>query len=78
MHDAAAIDGMVDRHLQQIGRRPVFHRAIDHRRDILRVRAEQEEVDQAILERRAALLDRLRGKDRIDAIGQRRHQETAR
>ena len=75
VYDAAAIDGMFDRHLQQIGRGPVFHRAIHHRRDILRVRAQQEEVDQAILERRAALLDRLRGKDRIDAIGQRRHQE---
>ena len=76
VHDAAAIDGMVDRHLQQIGRRPVFHRAIDHRRDILRMRAQQEEVDQAVLKRRPALLDGLRGKDRIDAIGQRRQQKT--
>lgn len=40
------------------------------------MRAEEEEIDQAVLERRAALLDRLRGKHRIDAIGQRRQQET--
>ena len=78
MHHAAAIDGVVDRHLEQIGRRAVFHRAIHHRRDILRMRAEQEEVDQTILQRRAALLDRLRGEDRIDAIGHRRHHESPR
>ena len=32
--------------------------------------AEEEEIDQAVFQRRPALLDRLRGKDRIDAMDQ--------
>ena len=71
MYDAAAIEGMVGRHLEQIGCRPVFHRPENHGSDILRVRAEEKEVDQTILERRAALLDR---EGRVGNEGPRLHR----
>ncbi len=76
VYDAAPVHRMVGRHLQQIGRRPMLHRPVDHRRDILRVRTKQKEVDETVLERWPALFDGLRGENWIDAIGQRRHQET--
>ena len=75
-NDAAAIEGMIDGHLQQVGCRTVFHGAKNHGCDILLVRTQQKKVDQAVLERRAALLDRLRREDRADAISQRRHNKS--
>ena len=68
----------IDRHFEadfrQIGRGAILHRLIDRRGHFLAPAAEQEEIDQAVAQRRLALLDRGGGEDRIDAVQQRRQQ----
>ena len=72
MDQAAMIDGLLDGNARKVGRRAVFHRSIDDRGNVVRVRAQQEEIDQAVLQRGAAVLDRLGRVDRIDAMHDRR------
>ena len=71
-HDPRAIDGGFAVCVGQVGGGAILQRPIDHRRHLLTMVSEQEEIDQAVFQRRAALFDRLRGKDRIDAAEQRR------
>ena len=70
-HDPRAIDGRFRRHGGQIGGGAVLQGVIHHRGHLPAMTAQEEEVDQAVFQRRPALLDRLRGEDRIDAVDQR-------
>ena len=72
--DAATIDGRFGRHLLQVGRRALLERLVDDRRHFLAMTAQQQKIDQAVLQRRPAVLDRFGGKNRIDAVHQRRQQ----
>ena len=66
-----AIDGRVDRHAGEPLGRLLLERFVDRVGNILAVLAEQEQIQQAVLERRIVMFDRLRGVGRVDRAGRR-------
>ena len=73
-----AIDGRVDRHARQPLGRLLFERVIDGVGNVGALLAKQQQVDEAVLERRAAVLDRLGGVDGIDRPHAQRPQSAIR
>ena len=60
----------IDGNVRQVGRRPLFERLVDPGSNSGAIRAKQQKVDQAVLQRRIAVLDRPSRKQRIHAAEQ--------
>ena len=73
-HDVRPIDDRVDGHLGQVAGRPVLKRRIHHCRQLAAGAAQQQEIDQAVLQRRPAVFDRAGSEQRVDPVDQRRQQ----
>ena len=69
-----AVDRGLDRHLGQLRRRVLLDRLKHAGRKLIGPAAQQQEIDQAVFQRRLAALDRLGGIDRVDPMQAQRQQ----